>query len=92
VLSTKETITRLYLSFLLGLDKLYPPIISSSVNVIEADPVVSITNLYFPDEYGNKPLQPLIRCLIFSITFFDVSNTALVSNKLISAPPEKGVT
>jgi hypothetical protein len=42
----------LYLSFLLGEDKLYPFKISSSVNVIDAVPVVSITKLYLPDEYG----------------------------------------
>ena len=84
--------TRLYLSLLDGLDNVYPPIISSSVSVIEADPVVSITNLYLPDEYGKNPLQPLISSLKFSITFLDVSKTAFVSNKFISDPPEKGVT
>ena len=41
-------ITRLYLEFFVGEDKEYPPIISSSSKAIEADPVVSITNLYLP--------------------------------------------
>ena len=45
---TKPTITLLYLSFFVGIDKLYPPIISSSVSVIDAVPVVSIINLYLP--------------------------------------------
>ena len=84
--------TLLYLLFLSSLAKLYPPNISSSVSVIEAEPVVSITNLYFPDVYGKNPLQPLSNILVFSIIFFDVSNTALQSNKFISLPPEKGVT
>jgi len=54
--------------------------------------VVSIINLYFPLVYGKKPLQPFNNSLTFSITFFDVSKTALQSNKFISLPPENGVT
>ena len=41
-------ITLLYLEFFVGEDKEYPPIISSSSKDTEAEPVVSITNLYLP--------------------------------------------
>ena len=66
--------------------------ILSSVKVIEADPVVSIINLYLPCVYGRKPLQPFISSLKLSITFLPVSTTKFVSNIFMSLPPENGVT
>ena len=47
-----ETITLLYLEFFVGDAKVNPFNISSSVSDTEADPVVSITNLYLPWTYG----------------------------------------
>ena len=60
---------------------------SSSVKVIEAEPVVSAINLYLPDEKGKYDLAPFVNSLTLSITFLEVSITALQSKTSIVVEP-----
>jgi len=79
----KETITLLYLEFLLALETLIPPMILSSVNVIAALPDVSVTTLYLPAVKFKNDLAPPKNVLTLSIIFLELSITALQSIKSI---------
>jgi hypothetical protein len=54
---------------------------------MEAEPVVSTIILYLPDEKGKYALAPFVNSLTLSITFLEVSITALQSKTSIVVEP-----